>query len=326
MERDFIQWCSDCGQKCCRYFGSYLSERELEDLSSALGDRSFSVRLPSQGQYLDFLRLRNNHCVFLREDGRCYIQNKKPFVCRIFPLMCCWDGQRIRWFITQFCPAVGDFTERHLLAALRKAKEDVKTWSPDRIQKLVCVGLLKEIEEDFTETDLEKLLHVLRRQRVRRNETILSADKKYNHPELELEIPLDRDQWFKIDIECSSYLQGQLIAETSFMAMSIIATNLAVSVNPEDLGMEYKEWGKGWYKEYRGRIVSVDRAFDDLQTCTLDYAYVEDLLRKRGMRHIVVRDRILYIFNCEVKDEEKWEMAKKSFEEIIRNIKYISLA
>ena len=154
----FLRWCAACGQKCCRIFGTYVSDREREEISTTCGARDVVVTLPSHGQSLHVLKNEEGRCVFLTHRGACSLQHRKPLICSLYPLKYFWDGERIRWYVTLFCPAAEAFARQWLVPTYKRGRREGLSRSPGRIQKLTSLGLLVEIDDESLEKDMESVI------------------------------------------------------------------------------------------------------------------------------------------------------------------------
>lgn len=311
IERDFAQWCEACGQQCCRASVPYLADWERKKLEASLGSRSFAFTLDSHGQSLNLFKNKRKRCVFLMQNGHCSIQNQKPLVCQIFPLTFYWDGIRIRWFVTLFCPAAKNFADNYLRNTFTQARKATKRWSPRWIPKYNCRGLLVELTKEHLEQNIDELLGQCKKGHLR-DRTIDGSQKSYCHADSGLQIPISVGQRLKIDLEHPSFFKARLDMEISLTPLEILVTDLAWDVSEDDLATEYSNWGNALFNDFRV-ISKKNQRIQDFHSCSLETVYADQGQPVKGIRHYLVKDKRLYFFSCQSKLTDNWEEIKKEF-------------
>lgn len=147
--------CRDCRgcSRCCRDMGSsiLLDPLDVFRLSEGLG-ASFEELLERclelhvvDGVILPNLKMdeKRNCCVFLNDQGRCFIHSFRPGICRIFPLGRFYENRDFRYFLQiRECPA-------------SRSKIKVKKWidTPDLPKNQEFIRdwhfFLKDLKETF---------------------------------------------------------------------------------------------------------------------------------------------------------------------------------
>jgi Fe-S-cluster containining protein len=316
----FLEWCSDCGQKCCRNFGSYLTDPEVKRLALSQGTRNFVVELQSFGQSLNFLKTQNKHCVFLLQDGRCGVQGQKPMICKAYPLKYFREGDCLRWFVTMFCPAAKSFIQTDLTDTFREVKKEIKSWPKNWVQNLTSVGLLAELKDDSGDV-IRNLLADSNFAEPRRNYILDGQPTYYRHAGTGLEIPLDNGEQLWVELEHRSYLQARLVPDTWHQPLNILATQLVVAPQMERLVTEFSQWGKQLFNGFR--VVSVQTgALDVYASKTIEYQYQENRIPINGIRYFLIKDFELFNFVCEAKGSPGWKDVMREADETIKRFKF----
>ncbi|MEM1701266.1 MAG: YkgJ family cysteine cluster protein [Desulfurococcaceae archaeon] len=100
---DFKNICSDCRVNCCRKYYAVLlpeEEPEFENVSFAINTEKGIVR--GIGSY------GGKPCPYLSENGFCKIYEKRPFDCRLWPVVVYIDLKTMEKviYLDKECPAV----------------------------------------------------------------------------------------------------------------------------------------------------------------------------------------------------------------------------
>lgn len=311
----FLRWCAACGQKCCRTFGTYVSDRELEDLLSTYGKRDFFVTLPSHGQSLHVLKTDEGRCVFLTHRGGCALQHRKPLICSLYPLKYFWDGERIRWYVTLFCPAAKEFARQWLVPTYERGRRECLSRSPGGIQKLTSLGLLVEVDDESLEKDMESIIRSCS-EGLKRNVNIQGDDGPYHHSDLGVTIRLGAGQQLWIDIEHRTYLQAQTILRRSMVPMNLMATELAGLTDVETFGAEAIDWGERFHTGFEVASRERNRS-EGSHAYRFEYKYEQKGKPFIGIRWFSTKDKTLLSFGCEAREDENWKDVKRDFDEIV---------
>jgi Fe-S-cluster containining protein len=100
---DFGKICSSCPTNCCRRFYAVL----LPDEEEEFGEHSFTIST-ERGPVKCVGARGGRPCPFLDSQGRCTIYEKRPFDCRVWPIMMYIDletRERVI-YLDLDCPAV----------------------------------------------------------------------------------------------------------------------------------------------------------------------------------------------------------------------------
>jgi len=102
---DFGDICRGCQVNCCRRFYAVLLDEEVEEF------KSVAKRIKTRyGVAYTLGGPDGSVCPYLRHDGLCSIYPKRPFDCRLWPLMIHYDEERDEFVVhlDMECPAARD--------------------------------------------------------------------------------------------------------------------------------------------------------------------------------------------------------------------------
>ncbi len=106
MVKAYCNECEGC-HACCLDMGSsiILDPLDVMRLTSASG-KSFEAMLNHEielnvvdGLVLPNIKMNNNACPFLNQEGRCSIHESRPGFCRLFPLGRYYEGDGFKYFL-----------------------------------------------------------------------------------------------------------------------------------------------------------------------------------------------------------------------------------
>jgi Fe-S-cluster containining protein len=119
---DFGNICSSCPANCCKRFYAVLLPDEEEEFE----EHSFTINT-ERGSVKCIGAREGNPCPFLDPQGRCTIYEKRPFDCRVWPIMMYIDletRERVI-YLDLDCPAVRE--GRIPLNLVKRIVETLKT-------------------------------------------------------------------------------------------------------------------------------------------------------------------------------------------------------
>jgi Fe-S-cluster containining protein len=297
-----------------------VTDRELDAISSSIGSRSFAVAIKSHGRTLNYLRTKNNRCVFLANDGHCFIQDQKPLICRSSPLIYLRDGERIRWFISLHCPAAKYFAATSLSSAFKQADEEIQSWKSNWIQKLVSTGLLVEVGEILNKRGGEIIK--LCGDEPERDLEINAHQGTFHQPSLGLRINLEARDLLWIDVKHKTYLEALLRVSPLFTPLKLIATELAYRFDSEEFADEFMNSGRAILD--RLSIIKRENNWSgNRDSVLIEYNYLNKE-QINGVRCFKVRDNILYIFIYESKVSEIGQNPISDFHEFYKRLGFAS--
>ena len=118
--------CTQCGDCCKGYGGTYLTESDITKIATfiGVGTAEFKKRYCAlSGNRPILTQQGNGYCIFF--DGNCSIHAVKPNMCRKWPYIESLMVDIANWRIMAgVCPGMNkDLDEQHLMAAIRKEME-----------------------------------------------------------------------------------------------------------------------------------------------------------------------------------------------------------
>ncbi|MCX8196402.1 MAG: YkgJ family cysteine cluster protein [Acidilobaceae archaeon] len=121
---NFGDICRGCKVNCCRRFYAVLLEEEEGEFDGAA-----SVVRTRLGRVKTLGGPGGKTCPFLSREGLCTIYDKRPFDCRLWPLMVYYDFEREEFIIVldHECPAAaeGKIPQEMLQRMIQTAKEAI---------------------------------------------------------------------------------------------------------------------------------------------------------------------------------------------------------
>ena len=110
--------CNKCENSCCKnkLLNPYLlpSEEKLF--------KKFSEKAETTKKVLLLKRNKDGNCIFLDEKDKCKIYKKRPFDCRLYPILLNFkDKKPYIWVDRKFCPNSGEIilNERKILKTIK---------------------------------------------------------------------------------------------------------------------------------------------------------------------------------------------------------------
>ncbi|MBN2015149.1 MAG: YkgJ family cysteine cluster protein [Candidatus Altiarchaeota archaeon] len=138
--------CMKCGGRCCRNHFIFLSELEYVRLKECLNFREGSFDTPyGSMKAIDAL---HGSCPFLGREGCVLDPEKRPLICRLFPLRFILEKKGIGFHLSTLCPFRDEV--RVLKTWLAKTREDAleelkRGWLK---KEILCYGHYLRVSED----------------------------------------------------------------------------------------------------------------------------------------------------------------------------------
>lgn len=129
--------CQICGQQCCRNsekFGKIaLSEHDYQTIKDETDYKDFVQKIESEHGWIYLIKIKNNNCIFLKENGKCSIHAVKPLDCKIYPVLFKYKNGDITFFISERCPFHDQVTPNFVEGAKKEALNELKKWNEENL-------------------------------------------------------------------------------------------------------------------------------------------------------------------------------------------------
>lgn len=128
MESNHVLFeCTQCGDCCKGYGGTYLTEADIDRIAAFIGEESLEFKrryCVTSGNRQVLAQQSNGYCIFF--DRNCSIHPVKPRMCKQWPFIESLKIELANWHImASVCPGMNtDLDDRQLVAAIRRKMEE----------------------------------------------------------------------------------------------------------------------------------------------------------------------------------------------------------
>ena len=119
--------CTQCGDCCKGYGGTFLTDADIDRIAAFIGAENFEFKrryCVSSGNRQVLAQQPNGYCIFY--DRNCSIHPVKPRMCRQWPFIESLKIELANWRImASVCPGMNtDLNDQQLMAAIRRKMEN----------------------------------------------------------------------------------------------------------------------------------------------------------------------------------------------------------
>jgi Fe-S-cluster containining protein len=151
MKNTTIFQCTQCGDCCQGYGGTFINENDILAISEYIGisrDQLLEHYCQYSGQKPLLAQANNGYCIFW--DGNCKIHPVKPLMCRKWPYLESVLIEPSNWqLMASVCPGINPEAPTENVAAVVRAKLIALRKTRDRLYSRVCPSKTAILKQQY---------------------------------------------------------------------------------------------------------------------------------------------------------------------------------